>query len=49
MREGNLYNDATTEDDTEAEDESAGIGEILFSIAFIYNIILMISLYDEKS
>ena len=28
MREGNLYNDATTEDETEPEDEAAGTGEL---------------------
>lgn len=30
MREGNLYNDATTEEDTEPEEENEESGEISF-------------------
>ena len=36
MREGNLYNDATTEEDTEPEEENEEAGEMLppFKILF---------------
>ena len=40
MREGNLYNDATTEEDTEPEEENEESGEISLYDAFLLTCIL---------